>query len=61
MLGADSWPPSADFYDFLKVMEAQEPPTPADEEEELEEEDSYGEEPVTDGSPDLNPRIHSEL
>ncbi|XP_036071549.1 thioredoxin domain-containing protein 16 isoform X2 [Oryzias melastigma] len=61
MLGADSWPPSADFYDFLKVMEAQEPPTPADEEEELEEEDSYGEEPVTDGSPDLTPRIHSEL
>lgn len=73
MLGADSWPPSAEFYDLLKVMEeAQEPesmqqPTPADEEElEEEEEDLHVEEPlvaekVTDGSPEPNPSIHSEL
>ncbi|XP_022602210.1 thioredoxin domain-containing protein 16 [Seriola dumerili] len=51
MLAEDSWPPAVKFYDFLKVMDAQEPgstqqqtPKEKEEEEEEEEEEVVGEE-----------------
>ncbi|XP_049918948.1 thioredoxin domain-containing protein 16 isoform X2 [Epinephelus moara] len=53
MLGEDSWPPNADFYDFLKAMDMQEsnstqqhPPEGEVEEEEEDEEDVNIEEHV---------------
>ena len=46
MLGEDSWPPPVKFYDFLKIMDKEEPgfarqlsPKQEEEEEEEEEED----------------------
>uniref|UniRef100_A0A4W6DZL2 Thioredoxin domain containing 16 n=1 Tax=Lates calcarifer TaxID=8187 RepID=A0A4W6DZL2_LATCA len=74
MLGEDSWPPAVEFYDFLKIMDMQEPGStqqqrPKEEEEEQEEvneEEVNVEDEATDSSssssaPDANPNIHSEL
>lgn len=76
MLGEDSWPPAVEFYDFLKIIDMQEPnsaqqKTPQDEEEEeVDEEDVNVEdetlvEEATDSSPSSSPYTnhnpHSEL
>lgn len=72
MLGDDSWPPVAEFYDFLKAMDMEEQQsakkqTPEKEEEVDEEEVDVKEhvvEKVSDSSsssPEHNPNIHSEL
>ncbi|XP_039998342.1 thioredoxin domain-containing protein 16 [Xiphias gladius] len=77
MLAKDSWPPAVKFYDFLKIMDTQEPgstkqQTPKEEEEEEgDEEEVNAEEDLvvaeaTDSSsssaaPDANPNTHSEL
>ncbi|XP_041834281.1 thioredoxin domain-containing protein 16 [Melanotaenia boesemani] len=65
MLGDDSWPPAAEFYNFLEIMDSQEPDstqqqTSADEEEE-DEEVNVEEHLVADDNADINPNIHSEL
>ncbi|XP_034533835.1 thioredoxin domain-containing protein 16 isoform X2 [Notolabrus celidotus] len=74
-LGDDSWPPAHDFYDFLKVMDMQEPDsaqqqTPADEdyvdEDEGNEEGNNAEDETMDSSSrfptqENNANIHSEL
>lgn len=46
MLGEDSWPPAVEFYDFLKIIDAQEPnsahqrtPEEKEDEEEADKED----------------------
>ncbi|XP_047432417.1 thioredoxin domain-containing protein 16 [Mugil cephalus] len=44
MLGEDSWPPAADFYDFLTVMDTQESTRQQTHEEEEEEEEGEEEE-----------------
>ncbi|XP_013865102.1 thioredoxin domain-containing protein 16 [Austrofundulus limnaeus] len=61
-LGEDSWPPAFDFYDFLKVMDLQEPDSteqkpPLDGEEEVNVEEHLVAEPPTD----IDPKFHSEL
>ncbi|XP_035533559.1 thioredoxin domain-containing protein 16 [Morone saxatilis] len=75
MLGEDNWPPAFDFYDFLKIMDTQEPDsaqqqTPEEEEgvdeEEVNVEEHVVAEEATDSSsssptPDNNPNTHSEL
>jgi len=72
MLGDDSWPPAAEFYDFLKAMDMDEQQsakkhTPEKEEEVDEEEVNVKEHVVekasdsSSSSPDNNPNIHSEL
>ncbi|XP_074520327.1 thioredoxin domain-containing protein 16 [Halichoeres trimaculatus] len=74
-LGDDSWPPNSVFYDFLKIMDTQEPDsaqqqTPADEdyvdEDEGSEEGHIVEDEATDSSSrfpsqENNANIHSEL
>ncbi|KAK2856789.1 hypothetical protein Q5P01_005524 [Channa striata] len=75
MLGKDSWPPAADFYDFLKIIDLQEPSsaqqqTPTEEEmmdeEEVNVEDGVVVEETTEPAfssrpPDTNLNTHSEL
>ncbi|XP_037552257.1 thioredoxin domain-containing protein 16 [Nematolebias whitei] len=69
-LGEGNWPPAFEFYDFLKVMDVQEPDsteqkTPADgeevEEEEVNVEEHLVEEQLADDRPDVDPEFHSEL
>ncbi len=75
MLGEDSWPPAVDFYDFLKIMDMEEPNSAQNQipevEEEVDEEEATEEEDVvveaaSDSSsssqtPDKDLNIHSEL
>ncbi|XP_042369210.1 thioredoxin domain-containing protein 16 [Plectropomus leopardus] len=76
MLGGESWPPPAEFYDFLKLMDTQEldsaqQQTPEEEEEEVDEEEVNIDEHVmlkeapdsSSSSPtsDSNTNTHSEL
>ncbi|KAA8579536.1 hypothetical protein FQN60_006629 [Etheostoma spectabile] len=74
LLGEDSWPPSVKFYDFLKIMDMQEPisaqqQTPEEEEEgEADEKEVNMEEDVLEeatysssSSPTPNKNPHSEL
>lgn len=77
MLGEESWPPAVEFYDFLKIIDTQEPnsahqrtPEEKEEEEAVDEEDVNVEdetvvEEATDSSssslPDTNRNTHSEL
>uniref|UniRef100_A0A3Q3FJ86 Thioredoxin domain containing 16 n=1 Tax=Labrus bergylta TaxID=56723 RepID=A0A3Q3FJ86_9LABR len=77
MLGDDSWPPAHDFYDFLKVMDMQEPesaqqrtPSAHDHYEDVDEATVEGND-VEEGTgsssssrlsaPDNNANLHSEL
>ncbi|XP_024918176.1 thioredoxin domain-containing protein 16 isoform X1 [Cynoglossus semilaevis] len=46
MLGADTWPPSGKFYDFLKVMDTEEPGSAQQQEPEEEEEEEEDKERV---------------
>lgn len=57
MLGEDSWPPAVDFYDFLKLMDEQEPTS----EEEEDEEEHLAAEELPDKDLDIIPDTHSEL
>ncbi|XP_051915164.1 thioredoxin domain-containing protein 16 isoform X2 [Hippocampus zosterae] len=67
MLGNDDWPPSVEFYDFLKIMDEEEPgfakqrvPQRDDDgEEEVDEAQSTAEEPTADSS--YRTPHHSEL
>ncbi|KAI3366068.1 hypothetical protein L3Q82_009884, partial [Scortum barcoo] len=77
MLGEDSWPPAFDFYDFLKIMDMQEPDsaqqqTPEEDEDEDEEEEEVNAEEgaavdeaarasSSPPAPDNNQNTHSEL
>ncbi|CAJ1087009.1 thioredoxin domain-containing protein 16 isoform X1 [Xyrichtys novacula] len=75
MLGDDSWPPPYDFFDFLKIMDMQEPDsaqqlTPADEDyvdgdDEVIAQGDVAEDEAPDSSssrfPENNTNIHSEL
>lgn len=69
MLGDDSWPPAVEFYDFLNIMDQQEPEStrqqaPAEEEgaddEEVNVEEHLVAEETLDDSSDVNLN-HSEL
>lgn len=65
MLHEDSWPPAADFYDFLKVLDSQEADSaqqqqpPKEEDKEPGGEEADVEEHVV--ADDSNPHAHSEL
>uniref|UniRef100_A0A1A8JD98 Thioredoxin domain containing 16 n=3 Tax=Nothobranchius kuhntae TaxID=321403 RepID=A0A1A8JD98_NOTKU len=70
LLRGDGRPPAFEFYDFLKVMDMQEPDyiepkTPSDEGEEENEEVSVEEhlvaEEITEDVSDISPNLHSEL
>ncbi|XP_069568838.1 thioredoxin domain-containing protein 16 isoform X1 [Brachyistius frenatus] len=66
MLGEDNWPPAVDFYDFLKIMDTQEPDSSQQQTphgEEVDEEEVNVEEHVVAGqtTDDKNPYSHSEL
>lgn len=73
MLGDDNWPPAVDFYDFLKIMDEQEPDsaqqqTPDDEEdvEDVNVEEHVGVKETTNSfstspTPNNNPKTHTEL
>lgn len=74
MLFEDTWPPEDEFYDFLKIIDMQEPGsakqrTPEgevdDNEQELDKEDDTWEEAATDSSyssaPNTNLNTHTEL
>ncbi|XP_017292811.1 thioredoxin domain-containing protein 16 [Kryptolebias marmoratus] len=64
-LGDDSWPPAFQFYDFLKVMDMQEPDSTEQEaptdDEEVDVEEHLVAEQLTDHHPDIGPKFHSEL
>ncbi|XP_068612412.1 thioredoxin domain-containing protein 16 [Brachionichthys hirsutus] len=66
MLGNDSWPPAAEFYDFLKIMDMYESPDVAEKEKVWSKESSMKEKMVEEStagysSPDKKQYIHSEL
>ena len=73
MLGEDSWPPAVKFYEFLKIMDTQEPGSarqqaPEEEEEDEEEENMDDDSPSEEGTesssspaPDATTNTHSEL
>lgn len=67
LLDEDSWPPAFEFYDFLKIMDMQEPDsaqqqTPKEEEEEVNEEEvNVKEHVVVEDMTNDNRHAHSEL